>query len=145
MSNRQNQEEASGCLALVAIALVIGAVVAGLMSLAALLDPFSWMPSIGELWEDCEDSFETSGDECSWEARFPGIWVHAIANLLYVAAATGVLLWFHHGVTEFRKARARRFADTPALQTYIEQRQTVALSATCAAVVAFVPIVAAVV
>jgi hypothetical protein len=35
-----------GCCGLMLVMLVIGAVVAGAISLAALVDPFNWMPTV---------------------------------------------------------------------------------------------------
>ena len=58
MSDGQGQDDGGGCLALFAVLLAIGAAVAALLSIAALIDPFSWMPAAGELWEDCPAEYE---------------------------------------------------------------------------------------
>ena len=49
-------------------------IVMAVISLAALVDPFDWMPRVHRIWADC------SGD-CALAHRFPGFWWHAAANL----------------------------------------------------------------
>ncbi len=146
MSNGQSQEgpgAAGGCAALFAVLLVIAAIVAGLVSLAALIDPFGWMPTAGELWEDCRDNWDTERDECAWNNRFPGIWVHALVNLAYVGAAAGLLLWTAAAVEQFREARTGRFSDTAALERYADARQALIAASVWTGLVAVLPIAAA--
>ena len=45
MSNT-DQQAGMGCGGCIVLVLVIGAIVAAAMSIAALIDPFSWMPPI---------------------------------------------------------------------------------------------------
>ncbi len=143
MSSGQGQDGGGGCAALFAGLLVIAAIVAGLVSLAALIDPFSWMPTAAELWEDCQDDWDTERDECAWNNRFPGIWVHAIVNLLYVGAAACLLLWVVAAVRDLREARAERFSDVAGHERYISARQAVTAAAVWTGLIAALPFAAA--
>lgn len=148
MSNGQSQESSGaggGCAAAFVAILVIGAIVAALVSLAALIDPFDWMPTAGEMWDDCEDNWDTERDECAWNNRFPGIWVHAVVNLIYVGAAAGLLLWAVTAVGELRDARAERFSNATALERYAVARQGLTTASMWTGVVAVLPIVVAIV
>jgi hypothetical protein len=91
-----------GCVALFVVFLVIAAVVAAIISLAALIDPFDWMPRVGRIWEDC------SGD-CALAHRFPGFWLHAVANLVYAVVAAVISVAFWMSVAELRGKRVERF------------------------------------
>jgi hypothetical protein len=72
------------------------------ISLAALIDPFDWMPKAHEIWEDC------SGD-CALAHRYPGFWWHAAANLLYATLAVAVGGGFLAAVRDLRTTRVARF------------------------------------
>jgi len=96
-----------GCVALFVVFLVIAAVVAGIISLAALIDPFNWMPRVGRIWEDC------SGD-CALAHRFPGFWLHAVLNLVYAVVAAVVSVAFLTWVLELRSKRVERFDSADA-------------------------------
>jgi hypothetical protein len=91
-----------GCVALFVVFLVIAAVVAAIISLAALIDPFNWMPRVGRIWEDC------SGD-CALAHRFPSFWWHAVVNLLYAAVAVAIAGGFLVAVRDVRGKRVARF------------------------------------
>jgi hypothetical protein len=43
--------QGGGCLALFLVVLIVTAIVEAVISLAAL-DPFNWMPRIGDIWAD---------------------------------------------------------------------------------------------
>ncbi len=135
--------DGSGCAGLFAVLLVFGAVIAAGISLAALVDPFAWMPPLAEIWADCDDDYATSEDECSLEVRYDGFWVHAAINVAY-ALITGVLLLaFASAVAEFREARRERFAGDEAAGRYaVALSQFVGGSAAVAIVAAIPPIVA---
>ena len=47
MARQASGSSGGGCGALIAFVLVIAAIVAAAISLAALVDPFDWMPSVG--------------------------------------------------------------------------------------------------
>lgn len=96
-----------GCLALFFGLLAIALVVMGIISLAALIDPFNWMPRVGRIWEDC------SGD-CALAHRFPGFWLHAVLNLVYAVAAAVLSLAFALSVADLREKRVDRFDSTHA-------------------------------
>src|SRR4051794_15147722 len=79
--------EGGGCAALFLGLIVVALVVAALISLAAIVDPFSWLPPVGDIWGDCDENYATDRDECALAHRFPGFWGHAIVNLVYVVVA----------------------------------------------------------
>ncbi len=80
-----------GCIALFVLLMVVALIVMGVISLAALIDPFDWMPTVHRIWDDC------SGD-CALAHRFPGFWWHAVANLLYATLAVAVAVVFPRGL-----------------------------------------------
>src|SRR4051794_9389489 len=105
------QRTGGGCLALFVLALVLAAIVAGVISLAALIDPFNWMPRVGEIWADCE------GD-CALAHRFPGFWWHAAANLVYAAVAATIACVFLAAVAQLRQTRVARYDSAAAADAY---------------------------
>ena len=137
------RDEGSGCVGLVAVVLVIAAIVAGLISIAALVDPFSLMPGVGEIWDDCEDDYDTTQDDCALANRFDGFWLHAAVNLVYVAAAGGLLVRLFSAVSELREARGLRFAGLEAAERYARARRALAWSAGLVGLLAALPIVVA--
>ncbi len=144
MSDAQRNEGAGGCLGWVAVAVVLALVVGAVISVAALVDPFSWMPPVGEVWADCDDALATDRDECALENRFPGFWIHAIVNLVYAAGALGLLLAFLGRVADLREKRVARFSSAAAA---VEHRSGVDEAIGCGgalAAVALVPIVVAI-
>lgn len=122
MSGQGQGEGCGGCGTLIVAVLLIGAVAAAAISLTALIDPFDWMPPVGEIWEDCDNDWKTSVNECDLHRRFPGFWEHAIANFAYTIAATGLLLALAAAVSELRQACEERFASQPAADRYGEAR-----------------------
>jgi hypothetical protein len=122
VSGEQGQE-GGGCAAFILVVLVIGAVVAAVISIAALVDPFSWLPPVGEIWEDCEEKYDTPGDDCELATRFPGSSPHVIANFAYVITAVGLLAWLAYAVVEVRRARVERYlAVTNAVPAWTRTR-----------------------
>ena len=124
---------------------MIALVIAAAISVAALVDPFSWMPPIGGIFGDCNDKLGTAADECDLGTRYPGFWWHVIINLLYALVALVLLLTFALALPEFRKARSDRFESAAAVDRYRQARQTLALLAGLLAGLAAIPIVAALV
>lgn len=145
MSGAQGSDDAGGCLGLVALAVVLALVVAALISVAALVDPFSWMPAVGEIWADCDDDYATDRDECALANRFPGFWLHAIVNLVYAAVALAFVLAFLAGVAELREKRLARFSSAAAAAEYRSGVDETIGWGVALAVVALVPIVVAIV
>ena len=142
--SQRSQDDGCGCAALFAALLIFGAVVATAVSLAALVDPFSWMPSIGEVWADCDDDYGTSEDECSLSTRYDGFWVHAAVNVAY-ALITGLILYaFAVAVADFRKARWERFSGAEAAGRYAEARSEFLGGAAVLAILAAIPLIVAV-
>ena len=141
----QNQAEGSGsgCVTLIVAALVIGIVVSVAISLAALIDPFDWMPPVAEIWEECSDDWKTSVNECNLHTRFPGFWGHAIANFTYALVAAGLLVGLTSAVLELRQSRPERFDDQTSAERYGDARAGVLTLAALAAMVAGLPIIVA--
>ena len=100
-----------GCGTLIAFVFLVAAIVYAAVSVAALVDPFDWMPSVRAIWADCE------GD-CELAHRFPGFWWHVVANLVYAAVAVAVTIRFLASVVDVRKTRVGRYADTAAMHAY---------------------------
>jgi hypothetical protein len=139
----QGQQEWSGCGTLIVAIFLFGVAVAAAISLAAIVDPFSWLPPVGEIWEDCERNYDTSADDCALATRFPGFWPHTIANLAYLVAATGLLARLALAVVELRAARAARLSPTAMVDRYDQARQRLALVASLVGLLGALPIVVA--
>jgi len=106
-----SQGEGGGCLGLFLVLMVIALVVMAVISFAALVDPFDWMPRVGAIWADC------SGD-CALAHRFPGFWWHAAANLVYVGAAVAAACAFVAGVADVRAKRVARYDSAGELAAF---------------------------
>lgn len=145
MSGAQGSDDAGGCLGLVVVAVVVALVVAALISVAALVDPFSWMPPVGEIWADCDDDYATERDECALANRFPGFWIHAVVNLVYAAVALMLVLAFLASVAGLRDKRAARFSSAAAAEEYRSVVDEATGCGVALAAVALVPIVVAIV
>ena len=139
------REAGGGCGAIIAIVILIALVVGAVVSVAALIDPFDWMPSLGEIFGDCNDTTEIPGDECELAKRYPGFWGHVIVNFVYALVALGLLVAFASVLPEFRRARGVRFASGAALDRYRQARGNLTLVAALLGGVAALPIVAALV
>ena len=116
-SSSGKETSGGGCIALVVLVMVVAGIVMGVISLAALIDPFDWMPTVHRIWQDC------SGD-CALAHRFPGFWWHAAANLVYAALAVTVAGVFLVAVRDVRGRRVARFnsaADAAAFTGAHEQ------------------------
>jgi uncharacterized membrane protein YhaH (DUF805 family) len=111
VANSNGKSSSGGCWALIALVIVVGAIVAAAISLAAIVDPFDWMPSARQIWAHCE------GD-CALAHRFPGFWWHVVANLVYAAVVTVAAIVFAAAIPQLRATRARRFASAAALEEY---------------------------
>ena len=134
------EQEGSGCAALFVVVLVIAAVVAALISLAALVDPFSWLPPVSEVWGHCQATAERS---CDLADRFPGFWGHAAANLAYTLVTAGALLFLVAAVSDLREARHERFGGAEQAEHYADSRHGLIVVASVVAVLAALPIVVA--
>ena len=93
--------------------ILVALVVMAIISLAALFDPFSWMPTAHQIWDDC------AGD-CALAHRFPGFWWHAAGNLLYGAITLTAAFIFGSSVVELRNARDGRY-ESPAADAAFHQ------------------------
>jgi hypothetical protein len=132
---RERESGGTGC-AIVLLLIVIGLVVAALISLAALVDPFSWMPSVHRIWDDCTGN-------CDLAHRFPGFWAHAIGNLAWTVVAAAAAVISLAAASNFRTARRERFDDLEAVQRYQAARTALAWPALTLFLLAAAPIVVA--
>jgi hypothetical protein len=124
--------------------LVIGAVVAAVISVAALIDPFSWMPPLGEIWAECEDDYATAVDECDLAERYPGFWGHVAVNFAYAVASAAALGWLGRGALELRAERVERFCGGGAVERYRTARESFGLTCCMCGAMAVLPTVVAV-
>ena len=112
MANAKSSKGAGGgCLALFLVLMAIALVVMAVISFAALVDPFDWMPRVGTIWADC------SGD-CALAHRFPGFWWHAAANLVYVGVAVAAACAFVAGAADVRGKRVARYDSVGDLEAF---------------------------
>src|SRR3954462_707630 len=95
-------DQGGGWLVVFLFILVVGAIIAAVISLAALVDPFNWTPRVDEVWADWQ------GD-CALGDRFPGFWWHAAVNLAYTAVTVTVAGRFVAAVVQLRKRRVARY------------------------------------
>lgn len=121
--------------------LIFGAVVAAGISLAAVVDPFSWMPSLSEVWADCDDDYGTDVDECALSERYDGFWPHTAINLAYTLTTAVFLLAFAFAVADFREARRERFSDPTAPERYADATNRLVGAAAVVAILATIPMV----
>src|SRR3954469_25837123 len=90
--------QGGGCLVVFLFILVVGAIIAAVISLAALVDPFNWMPRVDAVWADCE------GD-CALGDRFAGFCCHAAVNVADAVVTVTVAGRFVAAVAQLRKRR----------------------------------------
>ena len=143
MTEAKSSDDTAGCVGCLAIVIVIAVVVAGLISIAALVDPFSWMPPVDEVWAECDDDLGTDRDDCALENRFPGFWLHAVVNLVYAAATLVSSLVFSGSVVDLRQKRVGRFSSAVAAAEHRGAQQVFLGSGLVLGALAVVPIVAA--
>ena len=106
------------------VILIIGAIGAAAISLTALIDPFVWMPLVGEIWEECTDDYATEVSERDLHRRLPGFWGHAIARFAYALTAAGLLLALGGAVSQLREHRTQRFDSREAADRYASRAAT---------------------
>jgi hypothetical protein len=143
VSGEQKSAEGGGCWGCLGVVVLVALVIAAAMSVAALVDPFDWYPSLHELWADCSDGSDTVQDECSYDHRFPGFWWHLVVNLVYAAVVLVALVVFAGAVGALRRHRAARLSSAAAHTTYEQARVELALAAAAVAVLGALPIVVA--
>ena len=139
----EGQQAGMGCGGCIALVIVLGVVVAAAMSIAALVDPFSWMPPIGDVFADCPPAVEVDGS-CDLQDRYPGFWLHVLVNLAYSAAAVGLLVAMVPAVVELRNARVARFGGDAAVERYRAARERLGAIAVPTAALGLLPLVVAV-
>ncbi len=141
--SQRSQDDAGGCALLVAVLFALTAIVAAGISLAAVVDPFSSMPPLAEVWEECDDDYATSEDECALSTRFEGFWLHAGVNVAYALTAGGLLLGYGFAVANFRTARRKRFGDKDAATRYDDALSMLVGAAVLVSAIAAIPVVVA--
>ena len=137
-------DETDGCGVIVVGILVIAATVAGVISLTALIDPFSWMPPVGEIWADCSEDYGTEKDECALANRFHGFWLHAVINLGWTVVSAGLVVALLGAVANHRDASAARFDSAEAVARCLASRSALTGLAVAVGVAAALPVAAAV-
>lgn len=140
MSDAGNRDGCGGCLAVLAVVVVIALMVMAVISVAAILDPFSWLPTAAELWKDCADDFDTERDECAWANRFPGFWPKAIVNLVYISASAVAVVVLWASALEMRSGRIERYASVEAAARYEQSRAALLGMGACVATLAAPPL-----
>jgi hypothetical protein len=139
----QGDSEGGGCAALIVGIIVLAIVVAVLISIAAIIDPFSWLPPVGDIWADCDDDYATERDECDLATRFPGFWGHAVVNLVYVVVAVVAVLAALGCAFALREARSKRFDSAEAVAAYTKARREFAGMLALALICGLAPLVVA--
>jgi hypothetical protein len=125
-----------GCVALIALVIAVSLVVMAIISLAAVVDPFNWMPTAHEIWEDCD------GD-CALAHRFPGFWWHMVANLLYAGLAVAAAVWFGARVVALRETRTARYDGVAADGAFRDARRDCVQAGTVLGGLALIALLAA--
>jgi hypothetical protein len=125
-----------GCSTLIALLFAVAIVIWAVISLAALIDPFDWLPSSKQIW-DC------SG-ECELARRYPGFWWHVAANLLYAGLAVAAGVAFLAAVRDVRPKRVDRFDSEPAAVAYAAAHDRLVARGSALAVLAALPILVAI-
>src|SRR5690348_12810980 len=86
------REGGSGCAVIIGIMVVFALVVAAVTSVAALVDPFSWLPPIGVIFGSCGDNPDTAVAGCDFGTGYPGFWWHVLINFVYALVALGLVV-----------------------------------------------------
>lgn len=140
---RTTSPAAPGCWGWFGIVLLVGLVVMALISLAAVVDPFDWLPTASAVWAGCQDDPGIPGSQCALAHRFPGFWEHAIVNLMYDLAAGGAVIALVMSAVDYRTKRATRFDSAVDFSGWREVRDRLRLSTVAVAVLAAVPLIVA--
>jgi hypothetical protein len=140
MSGSQaKKDDSDGCWACAGVLVAVILIGMAVISLGAIIDPFDWMPTAAQIWDDCED--ETGGNACDLANRFPGFWGHLAANLAFAAVAAIVLLLFVAAVADLVDTRSRRYEDPAGAAAFASSRASLATASVLLAAVAALPIV----
>jgi len=136
------REGGIGCGTLIAIFVAIALILAAAISIAAIVDPFSWVPSLHQIF-GCTDNPQTTIDECDTTRRYPDFWFHVVINLLYVFMSLGLLVALARALPKYRDTRSRRFESDTAIERYRQARQEIVFIAALLAGLAALPIIVA--
>lgn len=133
----QQSDSDSGCAGCIALVIGIALVVCAVVSVAAIVDPFAWLPSLKAIFaSDCQ------GD-CDLSKRFPGFWWHVAVNFGYAMLALALAIWLWSTTIEFRAARTARFGSDAEVERYLQARARLAVAAAALAALGLVPVVTA--
>jgi hypothetical protein len=136
---------ASGCGLVIAVVILFALAVSAVVSVAALVDPFSWVPPLGEIFADCSGDQVTANDGCDFGEHYPGFWLHVTINFAYALVAFGLIVAFAFALRDFREAQRRRFEGDEAVERYRLARTALALVAGLLGGLAALPIIFALV
>jgi hypothetical protein len=131
-------------LVLFAVVVVIALVLSAVVAVAALLDPFDWVPPLGVVFGSCGDAPAKARRGCDWGSQYPGFWGHVIANLVYDVLAVAALVAFTVTAREHVGARRARYDGPAALDRYAGARANFVLASIALGAMAALPIIAAV-
>lgn len=136
-------EGCGGCAALLGVALVVSAVVAAVMSVASVVDPFSLLPPVGDVWAECPAEVPAAaGGSCDLTDRYPGYAWRVIVSFAWALAAVGALGWLAVATGDVRDARERCYDRADGPRASASAREGLALAATLTALLGGAPLVA---
>lgn len=147
MADDPNRPEGdgSGCGTLFGWLILLGIVVAAAMSIAALVDPFSKLPTVADVWADCPPAEHGPDGTCDLEDRHPGFWGKVAGSLTYTLVTVLALGWLASTTRDLRDARRRLFSDPDGPAAYRTAREGFVGAALVVAVLGLIPVIVAVV
>lgn len=106
-------------LFVIALAAIVAAVVAAGV-VAALTDPFSALPTLGQLFGDCAPG--TPEEACGLTDRFPGLWWKAAGSTTYVLITAAFAVAYLSEMAALRRARGARHDGAEGAEAYTAPR-----------------------
>lgn len=134
----------AGCLGFLAVAFVIALIIGAVISIAALVDPFSWLPSVTEVWEDPDSDGDYGFEEAAFKERYPDFGWRVVANVAWTLVAAIALIGFGAAVADFREQQRKRYESEQAAAEYRKRRGALAGAACAVAAMAALPLLIAV-
>lgn len=137
------QDDGYGCGIAVALVVVAAVVFWTVVSVAALVDPFSVLPPVGDVWADCPDDVPAAGGSCDLLDRYPGFAVHVVASFAWALAAVLALGWLGVAVLGVLDVRAARFDRPAAAVAYAAARTSFVRACATVAALGLLPVLVA--
>jgi Na+(H+)/acetate symporter ActP len=139
---RESKDSGCGCGAIFGAFLLLAIVVGTVISLAAVVDPFSQLPTPAAIWSACNDA-AGSGSGCTLADRFPGFWGHVGVSLAYTLVTAVAFVLLVATAAGLREAAGGRFDDAEAAARYVESRGAFLVAAAGVAALGLLAIVVA--